>query len=71
MPLDAQQRLRLRTRHAELLVRGGTVLTPNGAQTIDIACVDGRIAALDATGWSADETLDATGLHVLAGVIDS
>ncbi|QNK67953.1 dihydroorotase [Variovorax sp. PAMC26660] len=69
IPPDTQQRLRMR--HAELLVRGGTVLTPNGAQMIDIACVDGRIAALDTTGWSADETLDAQGLHVLPGVIDS
>ena len=69
IPPDTQQRLRMR--HAELLVRGGTVLTPSGAQMIDIACVDGRIAALDTTGWSADETLDAQGLHVLPGVIDS
>ncbi len=60
-------------RHAELLVQGGTVLTPNGPEHIDVACADGRIIALgDLHGsWSAETTLDATGLHVLPGVIDS
>lgn len=58
---------------ADLLVVGGTVMTPNGAEHIDVACANGRIAALgDLHGsWSADTTLDATGLHVLPGVIDS
>ena len=60
-------------RHADLLVQGGTVVTPGGAERIDVACVAGRIAALgDLQGhWSADSTLDAGGLHVLPGVIDS
>ncbi|HCF1774331.1 TPA: dihydroorotase [Pseudomonas aeruginosa] len=60
-------------RHADLLVRGGTVLTPNGVERIDVACADGRIVALgDLQGaWSADTTVDAAGLHVLPGVIDS
>ncbi len=60
-------------RHADLLVQGGTVLTPNGAERIDVACAGGRIVALgDLQGtWSADTTLVATGLHVLPGVIDS
>jgi dihydroorotase len=60
-------------RYADLLVQGGTVLTPNGAERIDVACADGRIVALgDLQGtWSVDTTLEATGLHVLPGVIDS
>ncbi|HJE62966.1 MAG TPA: dihydroorotase, partial [Alcaligenes faecalis] len=60
-------------RHADLLLCGGTVLTPNGAERIDIACVQGRIMALGdlRPGWSADYVLDLTGLHVLPGVIDS
>ena len=60
-------------RYAELLVQGGAVLTPNGPERIDVACVGGRIIALgDLHGsWSAETTLDATGLHVLPGVIDS
>ncbi|MEY3201996.1 MAG: hypothetical protein RIR70_1546 [Pseudomonadota bacterium] len=62
-----------RSRHADLLVVGGTVITPNGADHIDVACVDGRIVALGdlRSNWSAETTLDATGLHVLPGVIDS
>jgi dihydroorotase len=60
-------------RHADLLVQGGTVLTPNGAERIDVACSDGCIVALgDLQGsWSTETRLDATGLHVLPGVIDS
>jgi dihydroorotase len=60
-------------RHADLLVQGGMVLTPNGAERIDLACADGRMAALgDLQGtWSAETRLDATGLHVLPGVVDS
>ncbi len=69
---DIRQQARVR-RHADLLVQGGTILTPNGAERIDVACTDGRVVALgDLQGtWSADTTLDATGLHVLPGVIDS
>lgn len=60
-------------RHADLLVRGGTVITPNGAECIDVACVGGRIVALgNLQGvWSADTMLEVAGLHVLPGVIDS
>lgn len=59
--------------HADLLVRGGTVLTPNGRERIDVVCSNGRIVALgDLQGsWRAETTLDATGLHVLPGIIDS
>lgn len=58
---------------ADLLITGGTVLTPAGAEQIDIACQDGRIIALGtlAGRWDAAEVLDATGLHVLPGIIDS
>ncbi len=60
-------------RHADLLLRGGTVVTPGGAERIDVACSGGRIVALgDLAGtWSAGTVLDATGLHVLPGAIDS
>ncbi|RCS58124.1 dihydroorotase [Parvibium lacunae] len=59
--------------HADLLVLGGIVITPNGPESIDVACVNGRIAALGDLRhhWSAETLLDATGLHVLPGVIDS
>lgn len=60
-------------RHADLLVHGGTVMTPNGAERIDVACMGGRVVALGALHgtWSADVLLDARGLHVLPGVVDS
>ncbi len=68
--IDAGQPSR---RQADLLVRGGTVLLPGGAMArIDIAARDGRVVALGSLGdWRADATLDAAGLHVLPGVIDS
>lgn len=64
---------RLPHRHADLLVQGGTVITPNGAERIDVACVDGRVVALGdlQQTWNADTRLDACGLHVLPGVVDS
>lgn len=60
-------------RHAELLVCGGIVVTPNGSERIDVACAGGRIVALGELqgAWSADNVLDAAHLHVLPGVIDS
>ncbi|MDP5056446.1 MAG: dihydroorotase [Marinomonas hwangdonensis] len=59
--------------HADLLVHGGTVITPNGEERIDIACLAGRIVALGnlKEKWQADKHLDASGLHILPGVIDS
>ncbi|GAB0152888.1 dihydroorotase [Marinobacterium sp. BA1] len=64
---------RLELRHADLLIEGGTVLTPNGAERIDLACVQGRIVALGdlRLDWSAQTRIEASGLHVLPGVIDS
>jgi allantoinase len=56
---------------ADLVVRGGSVVTPDGVLPRDVAVVDGRIAAigedLPATGTTE---LDATGLHVLPGGVD-
>ncbi|WP_020209958.1 dihydroorotase [Gilvimarinus chinensis] len=64
---------KLATKHADLLVYGGTAITPNGAEPIDLACIDGRLVALGELhrAWTAEEYIDATGLHVLPGVIDS
>ncbi len=61
------------TRRAELLIVGGTVTTASGAERIDVAYTQGRIVALGDLNcaWSAETTLDATGFHVLPGVIDS
>ncbi|MCG8519113.1 MAG: dihydroorotase [Pseudomonadales bacterium] len=59
--------------HADLLVVGGTVITPNGAETADIASRDGRIVAIGSLRhrWTARSTIEAQGLHILPGVIDS
>ncbi len=56
----------------DLLIRSGTLVTPGGEGPADIGVRDGRIAAIgDLATAHAGETLDATGLHVLPGVIDS
>lgn len=54
------------------LVVGGTLVTPAGVMQADIGITDGRIAAIgDLAGASAAEVIDAHGLHVLPGVIDT
>ncbi|AJC16552.1 dihydroorotase [Pandoraea sputorum] len=60
-------------KHVDLLITGATVMTPNGAERVDVACRDGRVVAIGelAGTWSAQTVLDARGLHVLPGVIDS
>ncbi len=55
----------------DLIIRNGTVVTPWGVGPADIGIRDGRFAAIGETGMSGAETVDATGLHVLPGVIDT
>ena len=56
----------------DLLVRGGTCVTPNGIGAADVGMRDGRIAAIgDLDRADAAEVVDAKGLHVLPGIIDS
>src|SRR5215475_5584344 len=55
----------------DLIVRGGTVATPNGIAPADIAIRDGRVAVVGAVDGDAAEEIDARGLHVLPGVIDT
>ncbi|MEX0809539.1 MAG: dihydroorotase [Dongiaceae bacterium] len=55
----------------DLLVRGGIAATPNGIAACDIGVRDGRIVALGRVTLPAAETIDATGLHVLPGAIDT
>jgi dihydroorotase len=60
------------TEHFDLLVRGGTCVTPSGRVEADIGLRDGRVAAIGHLGGvDADQTLEAKGQHVLPGVIDS
>lgn len=56
----------------DLLVRGATVVNHDGAGVRDIAIAGGRIAALgQLRAATAPEVIDARGLHVLPGVIDT
>jgi dihydroorotase len=56
----------------DLLIRGATVVNQDGTGIRDVAVKDGRIAAIGALGNArAAEIIDATGLHVLPGVIDT
>ena len=56
----------------DLIVRNGTVVNQNGIGAADIGIRDGRIAAIGDLGQSdAAESVDATGLTILPGVIDS
>ena len=55
--------------HFDLLIRNGTAVLPWGEVRADIGVRGGRIAAVGTAG-SADEVIDATGLHVLPGLID-
>lgn len=62
---------RMKNRHADLCINGATVVTTSGRVQCDVVCLDGRIVALDGARWTAEKTINAVGLHVLPGVIDS
>jgi dihydroorotase len=60
--------------HHDLVIHGGTLVTPGGSLAADLAIAAGRIIAVadpgTLAGTGAAELLDATGHHVLPGVID-
>ncbi len=56
----------------DLILRGGTVVTPSGLVKSDIGVSGEKIAALQPDISSdAKETIDANGLHIFPGVIDA
>ncbi|MGE4218473.1 MAG: dihydroorotase [Alphaproteobacteria bacterium] len=56
----------------DLILRGGVLMTPSGRIEADVGVRGGKIAAIGLpAGTDAGETIDAAGLHVLPGVIDS
>jgi allantoinase len=59
--------------HADVIIENGTIVDEGGAFTADVVIADERIAALtlDASDWSAAERIDATGLWLLPGGIDT
>jgi dihydroorotase-like cyclic amidohydrolase len=54
------------------LIRGATVMTPDGQAAFDVALEGGKIVALlePDSPTQARETIDARGLHLLPGAID-
>ena len=56
----------------DLIIRGGTIVSAEGQVAADVAIRDGRIAAVVAPGTTLDaqRTIDATGKHLLPGIID-
>jgi dihydroorotase len=60
------------TQTFDLIIKNGTVMTPGGRLQTDVAVREGRIVALGSLDASAAaEVIDATGLHVLPGAIDT
>ena len=56
----------------DVIVKGGTVVNHDGTGVRDIGIRGGRIAAIGALGQAAAaDVIDAAGLHVLPGVIDT
>lgn len=56
----------------DAIIRGGTIVNHDGRGEADIGIKDGKIAAIgDLKTVDADKVIDATGLHILPGVIDS
>ncbi|MDQ6674953.1 MAG: allantoinase AllB [Chloroflexota bacterium] len=56
-----------------LLVAGGLLVDELSVRPMDMLIQDGRVQAIVPPGhaWSADDVLDASGLHVLPGVVDA
>ena len=56
----------------DLILSGGTVVTPGNESVTDIGVNEGRIARIgDLSQIDAGRSIDCKGLHVLPGVIDS
>jgi len=56
---------------ADAVVRGGTIIRPEGRTTADIRISDGRIVEIGPELTAANEVIDAAGLHVFPGLIDA
>jgi dihydroorotase len=56
----------------DIVFKGATLVNHTGEGEADLGIRDGRITAIgDISEGLADETIDATGLHILPGVIDT
>src|SRR4051794_678493 len=52
------------------IVRGGTLVTPEGLLRADLQLEDGRIAAIGPELSGPGASIDATGLHIFPALID-
>lgn len=60
------------TKTFDLIIRGGTVVNQDGMGAADIGVSDGKIAEIgDLKTADAGQVINAAGLHVLPGVIDT
>ncbi|HKV85255.1 MAG TPA: allantoinase, partial [Ktedonobacterales bacterium] len=56
----------------DLIIRNGALVTEDGERQADIGVAAGEIAAIEPElAGGATEEIDATGLHILPGVIDA
>ena len=56
----------------DLIIKGGTIVNHDGRMRGDVGVRDGKIAQIgDLGNASAGEVIEASGLHVLPGVIDT
>ncbi|MEM9193900.1 MAG: dihydroorotase, partial [Myxococcota bacterium] len=55
----------------DLLLRGGTCVTPSGLIDADVGATAGRIVAVGKNLGEAAEVIDCHGLHILPGLIDT
>ena len=55
---------------ADLIVRGGTLVTPRGLLQTDVAVEAGAIQAIGPELSGAEDEIDARGLHVFPALID-
>jgi dihydroorotase len=55
----------------ELGIEGGEVVTPGGRSRVHVYVSGGRIAAMTPRALQARETMDATGLLVMPGMVDA
>jgi len=58
-------------KYADLLIKNAQVILPWGLAQCDVACIGRCIVAIGETGWQGRDTIDAAGLHLLPGIIDS
>ena len=54
----------------ELVIRGGTVYTPDGPRRADVQISEGVVTRVEASLGADGKEVDATGMYVLPGAVD-